>query len=68
VIPCCVDYNATLKLGNARETPVSQLWHASEIERLRERHLNGDFPAKCANCQECETPVTTKRFFYTQTV
>ena len=66
VIPCCVDYNATLKLGNAWDTPVAELWRAHAMDRLRERHLQGDFPARCAECQECETPVTTKRFFFPQ--
>ena len=68
VIPCCVDYNATLKLGNAWETPVTQLWRAEEMHRLRARHLEGEFPDRCAECQECETPVTEKRFFFTQAV
>ncbi len=66
VIPCCVDYNATLKLGNAWDRPVPELWRAHALDRLRERHLQGDFPARCAECQECETPVTTKRFFFPQ--
>ncbi|MFQ5483314.1 MAG: radical SAM/SPASM domain-containing protein [Nitrospinaceae bacterium] len=64
VIPCCVDYNAELKLGNAGETPVGELWRAAEMERLRRQHKEGRFPSRCAHCQECETPVTSKRFFF----
>jgi len=64
VIPCCVDYNASLKLGNAWQDRVPDLWHGAEIERLREQHLSGRFPDTCANCNECETVKTTKRFFY----
>ncbi len=68
VIPCCVDYNATLKLGSAQDSKVSDLWWSSEMERLRGQHLEGEFPSRCASCQECETPVTEKRFFYSQPV
>ncbi|MCH8157105.1 MAG: radical SAM protein [Nitrospinae bacterium] len=64
VIPCCVDYNATLALGNAWEERVSDLWRGEEIERLRARHLTGDFPDTCAECNECESSKAGKRFFY----
>jgi sulfatase maturation enzyme AslB (radical SAM superfamily) len=65
VIPCCVDYNATLTLGNAWKDKVMDLWQGTEIEKLRQQHLAGDFPDACVNCNECETEKTTKRFFYT---
>lgn len=68
VIPCCVDYNATMKLGNANDSKVSDLWWAQEMESLRLKHLGGDFPTRCENCQECVTPVTEKRFFFQQPV
>jgi len=64
VIPCCVDYNATLSLGNALKDKVMDLWQGAAIEQLRQQHLAGDFPGVCVNCNECETEKTTKRFFY----
>ena len=68
VIPCCVDYNATLALGNAWTDKVMDLWQGAAIEQLRGQHLAGNFPSVCVNCNECETEKTTKRFFYaTQT-
>ena len=68
VIPCCVDYNATLALGNAWTDKVMDLWQGAAIEQLRQQHLAGKFPGVCVNCNECETEKTTKRFFYaTQT-
>jgi radical SAM protein with 4Fe4S-binding SPASM domain len=66
VIPCCVDYNATLTLGNAWQSPVSELWQGQEIERLREQHLSGNFPIACVDCNECETDKSEKRFFYAE--
>lgn len=68
VIPCCVDYNATLALGNAWTDRVADLWRGREIERLRERHRTGDFPDTCADCNECETQKTGKRFFYPEKI
>ena len=64
VIPCCVDYNATLALGNARTDRVMDLWRGREINRLREQHIAGKFPETCADCNECETDKSDKRFFY----
>jgi radical SAM protein with 4Fe4S-binding SPASM domain len=67
VIPCCVDYNAELALGNAWQDRVTDLWRGRAIEQLREQHLAGKFPDTCKNCNECETGKTTKRFFYAAT-
>jgi radical SAM protein with 4Fe4S-binding SPASM domain len=64
VIPCCVDYNAELTLGNAWQDRVTDLWRGAAIEQLRVQHLAGEFPDTCKNCNECETEKTTKRFFY----
>ena len=64
VIPCCVDYNATLNLGNAWTDRVADLWRAERIAELRDRHLKGDFPPVCQNCNECDTRETEKRFFF----
>ena len=64
VIPCCVDYNASLKLGNAHKERVGDLWYNSEIKALRNQHEKGNYPKVCVNCNECETSKTEKRFFF----
>ena len=64
VIPCCVDYNATLALGNAWKDNISDLWHGKAINELRVRHETGDFPSVCENCNECTIQKAPKRFFY----
>jgi len=64
VIPCCVDYNASLKLGNAKTELVSDLWKNEEIKTLRYQHEKGNYPKVCANCNECEISKTDKRFFF----
>jgi radical SAM protein with 4Fe4S-binding SPASM domain len=68
VIPCCVDYNATLKLGSAVHDNVQGLWNSREIERLRAQHKSGEYPEVCVNCNECKTSKTTKRFFFEEVV
>ena len=64
VIPCCVDYNATLALGNVRDSKVMDLWNEKAINDLRRKHESGDFPPVCENCNECVTPKAPKRFFF----
>ncbi len=64
VIPCCVDYNATLKLGNAWEERVMDLWQAKEMESLRKMHVEGEFPDTCTDCNECPTSKAERRFFF----
>lgn len=68
VIPCCVDYNATLTLGNAHNDNVNALWRGSAIEQLRREHETLNFPRVCENCNECETAKTDKRFFWLDSV
>ncbi|MFQ5444699.1 MAG: radical SAM/SPASM domain-containing protein [Nitrospinales bacterium] len=68
VIPCCVDYNATLSLGNAWQDSVMDLWRGKEIDELRRQHIDKEFHPTCANCNECQTSKAEKRFFFGSTV
>ena len=63
VIPCCVDYNANLTIGSVQNNTIQNLWKNEKMELLRKQHLNGQFPDTCANCNECESNKTEKRFF-----
>ncbi len=63
VIPCCVDYNANLTIGNIQNSTIEDLWNGEAIERLRDQHLRGEFPETCANCNECDSAKADKRFF-----
>ena len=63
VIPCCVDYNANLMIGNIQNDTISNLWKSEKLNILREQHLKGEFPDTCANCNECESNKADKRFF-----
>jgi len=63
VIPCCVDYNANLTVGSVQNDTIQNLWKNEKMDLLRQQHLNGQFPDTCANCNECESNKTEKRFF-----
>ena len=63
VIPCCVDYNANLTVGSVQNDTIQNLWKNEKMDLLRKQHLNGQFPDTCANCNECESNKTEKRFF-----
>jgi radical SAM protein with 4Fe4S-binding SPASM domain len=49
---CCYDVEAGHDLGNARETPLADLWRTPQTEALRRRHHAGRLSdlALCANC------------------
>jgi radical SAM protein with 4Fe4S-binding SPASM domain len=51
VVPCCYDYDSTMKVGNVFETPLSQLWPSPEYRALRQRvhEARGGIP-RCRNC------------------
>tara|TARA_B110000263_G_scaffold179281_1_gene156859 strand:+ start:64 stop:822 length:759 start_codon:yes stop_codon:yes gene_type:complete len=63
VIPCCVDYNANLTVGSVQNDTIQNLWKNEKMDLLRKQHLSGQFPDTCANCNECESNKTEKRFF-----
>ena len=63
VIPCCVDYNANLMIGSVQNETIQNIWKNEKMDLLRKQHLNGQFPDTCANCNECESNKTEKRFF-----
>jgi len=63
VIPCCVDYNANLAIGSVQNDTIQNLWKNEKMDFLRQQHLKGQFPDTCANCNECESNKTEKRFF-----
>ena len=63
VIPCCVDYNANLTIGSVQNNTIPNLWKNEKMDLLRKQHLKGQFPDTCANCNECESNKTEKRFF-----
>jgi len=57
VVPCCMDYEGKLKLGNIMNKPLRKIWNGDMIQWLRKRHLEGDYPKICKNCDVNESLV-----------
>jgi len=52
VLPCCSQFAQELKLGDARETPVRDIWRSPRMDRMRELHRRGRYADNrtCARC------------------
>ncbi len=51
VAPCCYDHDSSMKIGNAFETPFTQLWMSPEYQEARRRiHEERQFLEHCRNC------------------
>ena len=50
VNPCEQDYKSNLKLGKFPDKSIKELWHSSQLESLRNKHLNN----KRKNCFPCD--------------
>ena len=62
VVPCCVDYEGILKLGNAYKEPLYKIYNSEKMINLRKLHLEGDLPSFCKKCSEYNSPNIPKRF------
>lgn len=62
VTPCCADYEGELKLGNANNKTLNEIWIGEKINNLRISHLNKKFPEICSRCKEYESKIYIKRF------
>jgi radical SAM protein with 4Fe4S-binding SPASM domain len=52
VVPCCMDYNATMVLGDVFQAPLDELWNNERAKAIRSKHLQGIFLGRCATCYE----------------
>ena len=51
VVPCCYDYDGTMKVGNAFEQPFTRIWNGPAYRELR-RNVSRNMQSlpKCRNC------------------
>jgi radical SAM protein with 4Fe4S-binding SPASM domain len=52
VTPCCGDYLNELKLGNAKNERIVDLWMGQKLNRLRKLHRSGRF-SEIPTCRSC---------------
>jgi len=53
VVPCCSDYDASMKVGNAFEQSLTAIWRSPEYAELRRRVMCEK--STLPHCQECHT-------------
>ncbi len=56
VIPCCYDFNATIRFGNLRHQTLEEIFSSSEYLRFLLAHHSGDLSAHpvCQNCEKLD--------------
>ncbi len=63
VVPCCVDYEGTLSMGNVREeADLEVIWNGPRAVELRKEHLDMRFRGVCGRCHEYRTDDIRPRF------
>lgn len=58
VVPCCVDHDAQLKMGNVNKSSVEEIWNNAKWEELRFFHKVGAYENLPLLCQNCVRPLT----------
>lgn len=62
VVTCCVDYEGEMKIGNANNERISDIWNNLKMKQFRKLHSKRKFYGICKNCGEYESQVVSKRF------
>lgn len=62
VVPCCVDYEGQMVLGNANKNKLSKIRNSLQARKFRKMHNKKNFPKVCQNCNEFETQHMSSRF------
>ena len=57
VVACAVDYEGRLKVGNAREFSLRELWRrlGEQLRRRHREHRWGEIPGICKGCRDWQT-------------
>jgi radical SAM protein with 4Fe4S-binding SPASM domain len=54
VVPCCMDYNASMVIGHVDEDSLQNIWNNEKTRSLRREQLKLQFKRRCATCYEME--------------
>jgi radical SAM protein with 4Fe4S-binding SPASM domain len=58
VLPCCIDWKASMKLGNVKEQSIKEIWDGAPRARIVEAHLERN-RRNLPVCISCTLPKTT---------
>lgn len=61
VVPCFIDYDASVKLGDAGRESIRSIYNGEAFQKIRSMHARGEFPEICYLCSEYETEVVSSR-------
>ena len=50
VVPCCVDMENKLLIGNAKEKTLKDIFNDLPVQHLRKKHLERRYPEICKYC------------------
>lgn len=55
VIPCCFDFDASIKFGNLRDSTIEEIFSSAEYSKFIQAHKdnNLDNYSACRNCERC---------------
>jgi radical SAM protein with 4Fe4S-binding SPASM domain len=62
VLPCCVDYEGELVLGDVKKESLKDIWKRANIKKFRSSHTHFKFMPLCKRCLEAETTKAPRRF------
>ena len=62
VVPCCIDYEGEMNLGDANEKPLNEIFNSKASIELRMLHNKYKFTGPCSSCSEYITPYVNPRF------
>ena len=66
VVACTADFHKQLEIGDTTKNSLKEIWHGSQYQYLRKKHLNnhldGLFCNKCINNIECKTTSLSEAF------
>ena len=54
VVPCCVAWEKSLIVGNAREQTLAEIWKGDRLAEIHRLHLSGR-SGELAACAKCDT-------------
>ncbi|MEK6715215.1 MAG: radical SAM protein [Candidatus Omnitrophota bacterium] len=52
VLPCCIDMNSTLVMGDIKNNSLKEIFNSSNAKAIRESHIKNKFPPVCKYCDE----------------
>jgi MoaA/NifB/PqqE/SkfB family radical SAM enzyme len=68
VVPCCVDYEGKMVLGDAKTTPIKEIFNTRALRMLRRNHNRYRFDGICKYCVEYQSNKIKPRFAWKKLV